>query len=137
MENDEIQYIIKNSTFIKNNLLNKVDDNLNLLMIIFVILNEEDKNKKKKNLLLLENYINENTKINIENNDKDFLTIISTINLFIRKAYNDDSKAKKMFEHINEYLMYLNLNEKKIQFTYILKRLIFQCFFCIHPYFLL
>ena len=25
MENDEIQYIIKNSTFIKNNLLNKVD----------------------------------------------------------------------------------------------------------------
>ena len=51
MENDEIQYIIKNSTFIKNNLLNKVDDNLNLLMIIFVILNEEDKNKKKKNLL--------------------------------------------------------------------------------------
>lgn len=117
MENDEIQYIIKNSTFIKNNLLNKVDDNLNLLMIIFVILNEEDKNKKKKNLLLLENYINENTKINIENNDKDFLTIISTIistiNLFIRKAYNDDSKAKKMFEHINEYLMYLNLNEKK------------------------
>ena len=61
----------------------------------------------------LTNYINENTKINIENNDKDFLTIISTINLFIRKAYNDDSKAKKMFEHINEYLMYLNLNEKK------------------------
>lgn len=113
MENDEIQYIIKNSTFIKNNLLNKVDDNLNLLMIIFVILNEEDKNNKKKNLLLLENYINENTKINIENNDKDFLTIISTINLFIRKAYNDDSKAKKMIEHINEYLMYLNLNEKK------------------------
>lgn len=48
MENDEIQYIIKNSTFIKNNLLNKVDDNLNLLMIIFVILNEEDKKKKEK-----------------------------------------------------------------------------------------
>ena len=46
MENDEIQYIIKNSTFIKNNLLNKVDDNLNLLMIIFVILNEEDKNNE-------------------------------------------------------------------------------------------
>ena len=113
MENDEIQYIIKNSTFIKNNLLNKVDDNLNLLMIIFIILNEEDKNKKKKNLLLLENYINENTKINIENNDKDFLNIISTINLFIRKAYNDDSKAEKMTEQINQYLIYLNSKEKK------------------------
>lgn len=113
MENNEIEYIIKNSTFIKNNLLNKIDNNLNLLMIIFLILNEEEETKKKKNLLLLENYINENAKANIENNDKDFLNIISTINLFIRKAYNDDSKAKKMIEHINKYLICLNSNEKK------------------------
>lgn len=115
MNEDIIEYLIENSTFIKNNLLNKVDNKLNVMMTVFIILNEEDLSKKRKICYLLEKYVDENIDVDTNNNEEDFLNVISTIIMFIRRVYSDDGEISKIIEHISSYQNYLVLSVKKYQ----------------------
>ena len=112
MEDDIIKYLIENSTFIKNNLMSKVDSGLSLMMIVFIILNEDDLAKKKKNCILLEKYVDNNASEEKTNNTQDFLNIISTINIFIGRVYGNDSQIIQVIDKLNSYRKYLINNEK-------------------------
>lgn len=93
MNNSDItKYIIDNSTLIKNNLMNKISDDMNLMLLIFDILNE---NNEEKNYNILKKYIDENKNKFYNNDSKDFISIISIINMFVNKTNNYDVNNQK------------------------------------------
>lgn len=113
---EKIEFINKYGDYFEENILNKVNDKDNIMILILLILMSKKSLNECQDYIVLKNYIEKNKIIPMPMKEKKARNIISNIKGFIDKIYHQNKNGEKIQSCLTSYNDFIIKTEQQKQY---------------------
>lgn len=116
IELEKINFINEYGEYIESNILNKINENDNIMILVLAILMSNKKLKDCNDYIELINYIDEQKVVPFKKNNSLVKNILNTIRGFSNKIYHNDTKGQIIDIKLAHYNSFIDTLEEEKQY---------------------